>query len=116
MIPILGEEHRNLLVNFCDSIGKISTKLGWRKSPEEKKTTEKQQQQQTNKQTNKKKSLRYSEGTPVRIKKSGMFLGMPFVKLPTPANFVKTAHSHSIRQQAFVLDISEFKALTGNQS
>ena len=69
-----------------------------------------------NKQTNKKKSLRYSEGTPVRIKKSGMLLGMPFVKLPTPANFVKTAHSHSIRQQAFVLDISEFKALTGNQS
>ena len=65
-----------------------------------------------NKQTNKKKSLRYSEGTPVRIKKSGM----PFVKLPAPANFVKTAHSHSIRQQAFVLDISEFKALTGNQS
>ena len=113
MIPILGEERRNLLVEFCNSIEKISIKLGWRKSPEEKKTTEQQQQQQQeNKQTNKKKSLRYSEGTPVRIKKSGL----PFVHSPTPANFVQIAHSHSIRQQAFVIGISEYKTLTGNQS
>ena len=34
----------------------------------------------------------------------------------TNANFVKTSHSHSIRQQAFVIDISEYKTLTGNQS
>ena len=56
-----------------------------------------------NKQT-KKEWLRYSEGlgTSSYIEIHAVFY------LPTPYNFVKTAYRHSIRQQAFVIDISEW--------